>query len=382
MYHKDDVRRRGSIEKVAVASSSGSSDEGSDDSDDEYYGAGFAPRSFALVVGSSCRGGMDMPNPYACLDSVESESSVSSDDGRSSNGSDEESTIAPFAPVAQGSCDEEIMPMSTSTSTSPSSKRKFKLSDENIHTIHPNSHSDVDSDSDVATSIHSARTPSSRPTKRQRAKISHGERWDMMYNALCRYVQVKRDDNEDGVWNGTVPFRYVTDDEPPLKLGYWVNKQRANYKKNKMSNDRLAKLEEVGLKWAICSKYRQTMHSNSHSDVAKSSHGAYRPMPQFLRIPSSRPTKRQRAKISHDERWDMMFNALCRYVQAKRDDNEDGEWNGTVPFRYVTDDEPPLKLGFWVNKQRANYKKNKMSNDRLAKLEEVGLKWAICTKYK
>ncbi len=61
--------------------------------------------------------------------------------------------------------------------------------------------------------------------------------------------------------------------------------------------------------------------------------------------------------------WDTMCDALCRYAQAKRDRDKNGNWDGTVPSTYETDDEPALQLGSWIRMKRLAYKENRLEKD-------------------
>ena len=49
--------------------------------------------------------------------------------------------------------------------------------------------------------------------------------------------------------------------------------------------------------------------------------------------------------------------------------------NANCPKRYVTPDR--YKLGIWQNSQRREYKKGKLSDDRIEKLEGTGFKWKL-----
>jgi len=96
-------------------------------------------------------------------------------------------------------------------------------------------------------------------------------------------------------------------------LGKWVGHQREYYIKGMLSADRIARLESLGFIW---------------------------------------------------ERWEEMYAALVEYKQQ----------NGhcKVPYDWL---ENP-KLGKWVSRQRKNYKKGKLSSDRIARLESLGFEWS------
>jgi len=47
--------------------------------------------------------------------------------------------------------------------------------------------------------------------------------------------------------NTNAPASYMTTEG--YRLGYWQTTQRGNYKKGKLSPDRIKRLEEIGFKW-------------------------------------------------------------------------------------------------------------------------------------
>ncbi len=73
--------------------------------------------------------------------------------------------------------------------------------------------------------------------------------------------------------------------------------------------------------------------------------------------------------------WDRNYDVLCRYVQAERDKDKNGNWNGNVTRSYETDDEPPIKLGRWTDRQRVAYRTHRLSEERVNKLEKIGFRW-------
>ena len=64
--------------------------------------------------------------------------------------------------------------------------------------------------------------------------------WDSKYEELVLYH------NENGHCN--VPVRHE-------QLGNWVNRQRQQYKLEKLSAERIRRLEEIGFKWTVYSTH-------------------------------------------------------------------------------------------------------------------------------
>ena len=73
--------------------------------------------------------------------------------------------------------------------------------------------------------------------------------WTTMYEGLSAFVEARRKQSTDGVWDGEVPPNYKTNTNPPLSLGRWVNRQRAAQAKGQLKEDLVQKLEMLGLKW-------------------------------------------------------------------------------------------------------------------------------------
>jgi hypothetical protein len=101
-------------------------------------------------------------------------------------------------------------------------------------------------------------------------------------------------------------------------LGAWQNAQRRNYKKGKLSPDRIERLEDIGFKW--------------------------NPL---------------------DEQFERGLQETLHYR------NNTG--SSYVPYDYRTPE--GYSLGVWQYAQRRIYKKGKLSSDRIKRLEDIGFKW-------
>ena len=136
------------------------------------------------------------------------------------------------------------------------------------------------------------------------------QQWKNMYNVAKKYY----DKNGDLL----VPSKYVSDDN--IKLGYWITRQRKDYRANTLSKERIVLLEKIGMVWSI-----------------------------------------------YDAQWIESYNAALEYYRDKG--------NLLVPLRYKTIDN--RKLGLWISVQRKNYKLNKISSDRIEMLEQIGMVWDV-----
>ena len=150
--------------------------------------------------------------------------------------------------------------------------------------------------------------------------------WDAQFQEMKKYKEINGHCN--------VPTRSGS-------LGIWVNTQRHNYwlskegKSSRMSDDRIQKLESIGFQWSL------------------------------------------RCGLSKDEKtvqWDAQFQKLKKYKEMH------GHCN--VPTKSG-------RLGRWVNRQRyycrllKEGKSSRMSDDRIQKLELIGLQWSLrCSQLK
>lgn len=115
--------------------------------------------------------------------------------------------------------------------------------------------------------------------------------------------------------NLMIPLKYSIDDR---NLGHWIGSQRKKYQASKLSKEKIELLEKIGMVWSI-----------------------------------------------YDSQWYEYYNLSTEYY------NENG--NLLVPLRYKTSDN--INLGSWISHQRRDYKSGKLSDDRIALLEKIGMAW-------
>ena len=123
------------------------------------------------------------------------------------------------------------------------------------------------------------------------------------------------------------PKKYVT--ESGVRLGDWVENQRAYYLKGELSDDKIRRLEAIGMLW----------------------------------------------EGRNDRQWLKSYEAAARYFQQYGDLN--------VPYQYVSPE--GIRLGYWVVRQRAAYKRRfsiekktnrkPLSYERKRLLDAIGMNW-------
>jgi len=132
----------------------------------------------------------------------------------------------------------------------------------------------------------------------------HNDRWESRYCELIEFREVHGHCNVPDSWPEN------------LQLARWVMTQRQLYRKGKLSPDRIQRLEAIGFIWC-----RQ------------------------------------------DHAWDEMHQRLVNYKRIHGNCNVPSEWK-----------EDP-QLGSWVVKQRYQRMKGQLSDERMRKLEEAGMRW-------
>jgi hypothetical protein len=133
--------------------------------------------------------------------------------------------------------------------------------------------------------------------------------WNEIYAEAVKYFQ-ERGDSE-------VPLGFVT--ESGKKLGFWIQNQRMNFLKGKLSEDRKSKLSAINMRY----------------------------------------------ENAFDLQW------AKKYSEAKAYFEEHGDLS--VSFGVYT--ESGFPLGRWLSRQRCDYRSGKLSEDKTKQLETLNIDW-------
>ena len=147
------------------------------------------------------------------------------------------------------------------------------------------------------------------------------------------YLLAKKYYNDFG--NLLVPVRYKTKDD--FNLGLWIYTQRQNYKKQKLSKEKIDLLNEIKMEWMIDKQ--------------------------------SIDYKKNRKNTKNDLTWGYKYDLAKQYFL------ENG--NLLIPYYYEIDN---VKLGDWINQQRQNYRNGQLSKNRILSLEKIGMVWNVKKK--
>lgn len=181
--------------------------------------------------------------------------------------------------------------------------------------------------------------------------------------------------------------RYAAPEAPALKI--WLNRQRICYHQGTLSAERIAKLNAVGMIWDILNSAWEQMYDcaqkyfDANGDLLVPNKYV---TPEGLHLGAWINTQRvayKRGSLSTDRTaklnalqivwdplnaaWEVMFAHAKEYFELNGDLR--------IPRSYLTSE--GVKLGTWCGTQRERYKKGKLSNARIAKLEAVGMEWTV-----
>ncbi|EJK48574.1 hypothetical protein THAOC_32616, partial [Thalassiosira oceanica] len=136
--------------------------------------------------------------------------------------------------------------------------------------------------------------------------------WETRFKELVRYKAKHGDCN--------VPHKQG-------KLGTWVHTQRRNYTTDSLEQDRIDRLSSIGFKWTLAGP----------------------PVP-----------------------WETRFDELVQYKAKHGDCNVPRKRGCNVPLSQSQE-----KLGNWVIVQRRFYRKGKLAQDRIDRLNGIGFAWTL-----
>ncbi len=193
--------------------------------------------------------------------------------------------------------------------------------------------------------------------------------WEDLFIELCEFKQK----------NGhcTVPKGY----EQTQKLSNWVNVQRNMFKKNKLSKERIERLDGLGFVWNPISSIWEEMfeklcnfkQENGHCNILKSavpdlSNWVTHQRALFKKgsLPSARAQKLEEIGIKlnpYENQWETMAAELCQFKK------ENGHCNVSQKS------EKDSGLARWTRRQRNSYKNGLLTQERISRLERLGFTW-------
>ena len=169
------------------------------------------------------------------------------------------------------------------------------------------------------------------------------------------------------------------------KLSYWVGTQRSWHNSNKLSRERFDKLTSIGFNWGIVlnkwdkvfEDYKLFRNKNNREPVVNSKDNLELYLANWA---GSQRTNRKNGKLSPEK-----LNKLnsIGFIWHIIENKWEQSFNDYKKFKQDHDCEPVFKtakglerdLSVWAGDQRERYKANKISKDRIDKLNSIGFSW-------
>jgi len=195
--------------------------------------------------------------------------------------------------------------------------------------------------------------------------------WEENFAALLQYKNMYGDCNVPNKW-----------DKNPT-LGIWVQHQRQNKKKGKISKEYIERLNKLGFVWELLDTSWEEMFialikykdENGHCNVPQRDLNNK----QLGRWVRTQRKAKPDGKLSQERiqrletlgfiwdtletSWEQMFKSLVQYK------NKHGHCNVPSPSS------ENQQLGVWVNSQRLTKRKGKLNKERIEQLNQIGFLW-------
>jgi hypothetical protein len=215
---------------------------------------------------------------------------------------------------------------------------------------------------------------------------------------MCSYRNDFDFDIEEAVWSQleavqdvypdcVVPDKFKTEDG--FALGNWCSNRRKDYKKSRLSQERIDALEALGFVWDQLEEDFQ--EALGYLKTYKAEHGDCR-VPHSFKTEDrftlgswchSRRTEYEKGQLSQEHidalealgfLWDPLeedFQEALGYLKGYKAEHGDCR----VPHSFKTDD--GFRLGSWCRSRRAQYPKGRLSQERIDALEALGFIWDL-----
>ncbi len=207
------------------------------------------------------------------------------------------------------------------------------------------------------------------------ARVPTTQEWEVMLRALQLYRQAHGD--------CLVPQRWKENQQ----LAKWVARQRVAYNCERLTPEHFRQLDELGFEWdPVGTRWEEMFQQlvefkteHGHTKVPQRS-PKYGELGTWVRNQRAakrynRPIIAERGKrldeigfkwrLVEVNSWESMFERLVEYK------NTHGHCN--VPQKWGAD----KRLGKWVNSQRTQHKRGKVSAERQSQLESIGFVWNV-----
>jgi superfamily II DNA or RNA helicase len=171
------------------------------------------------------------------------------------------------------------------------------------------------------------------------------------------------------------------------RVGRWVNTQRQHKKKNKLSSERIDKLNSIGFMWSLKKGDWEQQFKEyklfSEKYNGKTTEASKNKSEKLLKVWASRQRIAYKKKELSQDRISKL-NSI-NFIWEPNDFSWFESFNAYKKFKEDFEKEPSSisqkdhekRLGIWVLNQRLRYKLKRIPKDRLDKLKAIGFHWTI-----
>jgi hypothetical protein len=185
--------------------------------------------------------------------------------------------------------------------------------------------------------------------------------------------------------NPNTPRRYKTVEG--FTLGTWQGTQKKIYKKGKMSPDRIRRFEEIGFTWELLEEqfekgfqetllYKEKIGNPNAPKGYKTGEGYLLGSWQSNLMHNYKKGNLSTYRIERLEKIGFIWERFEEQFEKGFQETllyKESTGNPNASQRYKTAE--GFTLGTWQSSLRGNYKKGKISAERIKRLEEIGFKW-------
>lgn len=225
--------------------------------------------------------------------------------------------------------------------------------------------------------------------------------WEEAYELAKNYYCIHK--------NLLINYKFKTIDgstysENGYGLGTWLVNQRRLYRLGRLSKARIKLLEDIGIVWNIIKTFEESYelcleYYNVHGNINIPKNyiledgynlGSFIYGQKLLKRDGKLSSDRVKLlddlgidwtikEVKKNLSWDEMYILATNYFNKYGDLEVSREF---VTKDGITIDLEGYNLGRWVSRQRVSYKNKKLSQDRIEKLELIGMKWNLEVSYK
>ncbi len=210
--------------------------------------------------------------------------------------------------------------------------------------------------------------------------------WDPFDQAFERgFQETVKYKNKYGDANATIDYKTLGG----FKLGSWQSHQRNIFRKGKLDQERIRRLEKVGFIWnpfdqAFEQGFQETLkykkqYGNANAPLRyKTPVGFNLGIWQGTQKGNFKDNKLDPQRIQRLEEIGFVWNPLDKAFELGFQETLQYKkrfGNANVPTRYKT--LSGFNLGGWQQSQRTSFRRNKLGSEQILRLKEIGIIWNL-----